>query len=101
MNRIVRKLRNNVNLVTLKSSDNCKVVPGLSYSPSDMSRLVENGVAVSSMNDNLFYDGDKSPSFDIPLELRRGTDINDAWNAARTARRRILQAHYNDKKMYD
>lgn len=66
-----------------------------------MARMVDKGIAVSSINDSIFYDGEVNPSFDVPIEEQRGVDIVDAWNASRTARKRILQAHFNDKKMYD
>lgn len=102
MNRIVSKLSSTpIPTVVTSPCDNCKVVPGLAYTPSDMARMSERGISVSSVNDQLFYDGSPAAKFDVPIELRRGVDVNDAWNASRTARRRILNAHYNDKKIYD
>ena len=102
MNRIVSKLSSrHIPEVKTSTCENCKVVPGLAYTPSDMARLSERGVSVSTVNDQLFYDGSPAASFDIPIEMRRGVDANDAWNASRSARRRILSGHRNDKKLYD
>ena len=102
MNRIVSKLSSQpIPAIITTPKDNCKVIPGLAYSPSDMARMADRGISISSINDQMFYDGSPAQKFDVPLEMRRGVDVNDAWNASRTARRRILNAHYNDKRIYD
>lgn len=102
MNRIISKLQSFL-IPTVKTTqcENCKVIPGLAYTPSDMARMSDRGISISSMNDQNFYDGSPSAKFDVPIELRRGVDVNDAWNASRSSRRKILNAHYNDKKIYD
>lgn len=66
------------------------VTQNLSITPSDMLEQTNHGFAVSSQLDSsMFSDGDTSPYVDLPLELRRGVDINDAWQASKDARQKI------------
>lgn len=74
---------------------------GLSMSPADISRAVSRGVAVSSqLNEELFFDGDDNPTFDVPIERQRGVDVADVWQAQQSARKKILSAAKKDKEMY-
>lgn len=78
-----------------------EVRQGLSMSPSDISRAVSRGLAVSSqLDESLFYDGDDSPCIDVPLERTRGVDAVSAWEASQEAKRRLIRAHKSDVEIY-
>lgn len=77
-----------------------KTVPGLSVTPSQIAKMSEKGIPVSTPTAEQFFDGTFNPSFDIPIEDRRGTDINDVWTASKEAKARILDAHRKDKEKY-
>lgn len=55
--------------------------PGLSITPSEMYRLMEQGIPVSSqVNASLYYDGDENiKGWDMPPERLRGVDPADLW----------------------
>ncbi|MCM1356619.1 MAG: hypothetical protein NC212_09485 [Staphylococcus sp.] len=78
-----------------------KVTPGLSVSPSQMARMAEKGIPITAQMSETFFDGTTNPSFDIPIEDRRGIDVNAVWEAQKTARKRIVAAHKLDKQAYD
>lgn len=63
---------------------------GLAYTPSDMARMHAAGMPVNSANlINSFCDGDKNPSFELPIERQRGVDIAEVWEASLTAKKKI------------
>lgn len=78
-----------------------KVVPGLSVSPSQMALMAEKGIPITAQLSDAFVDGVSNPPFDIPIEDRRGIDVNAVWNAQKDARKRIIAAHKADKQAYD
>lgn len=74
---------------------------GLSMSPADVARCASRGIAVTSqINDSLFFDGTDNPSFELPLEMQRGVDVADVWQAQQSARKRVLDAAKRDKELY-
>lgn len=77
-----------------------KTVPGLSLSPSQVSKMAEKGISVSTQIANSFVDGSPNPTFDVPIEELRGVDVNDVWNASQDAKKRIISAHLKDKEIY-
>lgn len=77
------------------------VQQGCSISPSEISTMHKRGLAISAqLNDELFYDGDDSRIIDVPIERLRGVDVNDIWNASQDAKKKLLNAHQNDVKLY-
>ena len=78
-----------------------KVVPGLAVTPSQMARMTAQGIPISSQLAENFVDGTSNPSFDIPIEQRRGIDVVQVWEAQKDARLKIINAHKADKQMYD
>lgn len=71
--------------------DDKPVQNGLSMSPSEMQRMSERGVPVTTQNNEaLFYDGETRPSWDVPLDQQRGVDIATMWQ-----RRKDLGAKIN------
>lgn len=77
-----------------------KTVSGLALTPSQISKMSEKGLAVSAQISQTFVDGVSNPSFDIPVEERRGVDPVDVWDASQTSRKRIIDAHKKDKQLY-
>ena len=71
---------------------------GLAYTPSELSSMVENGIPISSQNTALLPEqGMENPTFDIPLERQRGTNIVELWNAQLEARHNV-NSYYNKKR---
>lgn len=63
---------------------------GLAYTPADMARMHSAGMPVNSANlINSFCDGDKNPSFELPIERQRGVDIAEVWEASLIAKKKI------------
>lgn len=72
------------------------VESGLAYTPADMQRMAQQGVAINSMNmEGSYYYEPQSKSWDIPISERRGIDPADIWNAQMDARNKLRSA---DKK---
>lgn len=71
---------------------------GLSYTPAQMMKLVQNGIPVNAPNAQLVESqGVPNPSWDIPLERKRGVDIADIWQKEKATRLKIAKA-YKDAK---
>ena len=74
-----------------RHADEPIVQSGLAYTPSQMMQLAEKGIPVSTNNqsDQNFFDGVPvgQGSFDLPLELQKGTDVADCWQASQSARK--------------
>lgn len=67
-----------------------KVQSGLAYTPADMQRMAERGVAVSSQNmEGSYYYEPASKDFDVSLMDSRGVDPADIWNAQMDARDKL------------
>lgn len=63
-----------------RSKSDVIVQSGLAMTPSQMQRLSERGIPVSSQNlEGMFYDGDSRPSWDVPLDQQRGIDVATMW----------------------
>lgn len=77
-----------------------KAKPGLALTPAQIAKMSEQGIPITTQMSDQFFDGTLNPSFDIPLEEQRGVDINDVWNASKTAKARIIDAHKKDKELY-
>lgn len=74
---------------------------GLAYTPAKMKELADKGIPVSTMTvDDLYFDGDFNPSFDIGIEDIRGVDISDAWNAEQNAKESFLNGLRKDIQNY-
>ncbi len=67
----------------------------LALSPSDILYNSEHGLASSSamLDESLFYEGDSSRSIELRPEHRRGYGIVDAWNAQKSALKKLNEVH--------
>lgn len=62
----------------------------LAVTPADMERMTLQGRAIASGSLELYATFPKLPLEDgLPLEERRGTDINMAWEATQRARKKV------------
>lgn len=62
----------------------------LAITPSKMAQLVDQGIPVSSsLLSGVFNDGVENPSWDLPIDQKRGVDVAEVWQAQRTARKNI------------
>lgn len=53
---------------------------GLSYTPSQMMAMAEQGIPVSMGNAENFNDGVENPEWFVPYDRLRGVDPADLWN---------------------
>lgn len=82
MPRVICKIKNDV-----------KVQPGLSLSPSQIERLTAQGhaAALGSLDGYEYYDS-LPPGADVPIEDKRGVDINVIWRHSKAAQQKINEA---------
>lgn len=80
------------------------VQDGLAYTPTQMLQLAEKGIAVStnSVSDSLFFDGvpKGQGSFDLPVDMRKGFDVADAWQASQTIRAKAKKGLKRDIELF-
>lgn len=63
----------------------------LAITPAVMAEMVDRGLPVSSQSvSGMFNDGVENPSWDLPIDLRRGVDVAEVWNAQRDARQNVV-----------
>ena len=75
------------------------VQSGLSLSPSDIERMANQGIAVSTpAADQFTYDN--NDSWDVPPEYLRDSDRNTMWEMSQISKQRILQARKRDKARF-
>lgn len=76
----------------------------LSYTPSQMLSMTEQGIAVSSQNQNpdLFFDGVpmNEGTFDVPLYKQRGIDVADCWQAETSIKKKAKDGLKKDIKLF-
>lgn len=66
---------------------------GLAVTPSQMQRMAERGIPVTSQNlEGMFYDGDTRPSWDVPLDMQRGVDVATLWETRKDIRNKLRAA---------
>lgn len=81
---------------TPKSVCTIEVIPNLAITPSKMAELVDQGIPVSSsMLSGMAYDGVDNPSWDIPIDQKRGVDIAEVWQVQKTSRKNITSKVVN------
>lgn len=65
----------------VRTDDDAVTVPNLAYDLSKLDQMRRNGEPISITNvANNYYDGSETCTFDVPLDMQRGVDINDMWN---------------------
>lgn len=78
------------------------VQSGLSLTPSDIERLANKGVAVSTPAADMFqFDSDGSTGFDIRPEYLRDSDRNSMWELSKKAKSNILTARRRDHAKFN
>lgn len=66
---------------TMLQETETPVLSHLAFSLGDLDKLHRAGKPISVSNaESYYYDGDNNSSMVIPLDRRRGCDINDFWN---------------------
>ncbi len=69
------------------------VQSGLAYTPADMQRMAERGVAINSQNmEGSYYYEPPTKDFEVPLLDTRGIDPADVWNAQMDARDKLTNS---------
>lgn len=67
-----------------------KVQSNLALTPAQMEQMTFQGRAIASQSLELFAQYPRLPLQDgLPLEFRRGVDINTAWEAQQVAREKV------------
>lgn len=82
--------------------DNEPAVHGnLVVTPSDMLRMAQAGRPVSAQNMSFQPEqGEKNPSWDLPLDRLRGVDPATMWEEQQVIRARAKRAHDADRKRF-
>lgn len=81
-----------------RQSDEVAPQDGLAYTVSDMASMLNSGMPISSQNMQLqATQGSNNPSWDVPLEYRRGVDVSEIWEAQQDSRHRVAK-YYDSKK---
>lgn len=77
------------------------VQSGLSLTPSDIEKLANKGVAVSTPSADMFqFDSDSSTGFEIRPEYLRDSDRNSMWELSKRSKNNILKAYRRDQSKY-
>lgn len=84
-----------------RKPDELPVKDGLAITPSDMFRMQQQGLPITTANSALGYTGEKNPSWDVELDRCRGADVADLWQASKTIHEKVRRAHENDKRKFD
>ena len=75
------------------------VQSGLALTPSDIERMANQGIAVSTpAADQFTYDN--SDTWEVPPELARDADRNTIWEISQVSKQRILDARRRDKARF-
>lgn len=82
-----------------RTSNDDAVQSGLSVTPSDISRLAAQGIAVNTANASMFS-FDSNPSYTLQPEDRRDADRNSMWELSQRARQKLLKVRRTDKAKY-
>lgn len=76
--------------VAVRRENDVILNPHLAYDLRDLDALRRQGKPISVQNaESLYYDGSETCSFDLPLDSRRGVDINDMWNRSKDVRKTL------------
>ena len=77
------------------------VQSGLSLTPSDIEKLSNKGVAVSTPSADMFqFDSDSGTGFEIRPEYLRDSDRNSMWELSKRSKNSILKAYRRDQSKY-
>lgn len=84
-------------------AEETRVQNHLSYTPSDMLKMAEKGLPVSTMmlSDDAVDMGDTSHGFDVPLENQRFHDPAKLWQASQDIKKRFRDAVKAHKTLND
>ena len=84
-----------------RKGDEVEPNAGLAYTPADMARMHAAGMPVNSANlINSFCDGDKNPSFELPIERKRGADMAEIWETSVLAKKKVENYSKQIKNSY-
>ena len=97
-NRILNEKYHRIaNCNVLEVTENA-VQPNLAITPHDVKALTERGIAVSTQILGAVQDND-TPADYLPLEDRRGVDINTVWETSQNARYSVLSNYKYSKRV--
>lgn len=79
--------------VCLRKEFEPSVQSGLSITPAQMADLSAKGIPVSAQSGAMEFDSVAVPANDygVPIDMQRGTDIADVWNAQKNARKKMKE----------
>lgn len=73
--------------------DDIEVNGTLAITPAKMQKLSEQGIPISSQVINqVYFDGENNPSWDVPMDRKRGIDINDMWQHEQNVKTKLKRA---------
>lgn len=70
--------------------------------PSKMLEMAKNGIPISGQNMafNPEKDGEKNPSWELPLDRLRGVDPATMWEHSQIIKQKARNAHIRDRNKY-
>lgn len=75
-------------------SDEVRTLANMAFSLPEMDKLRLEGKPISNQNlSNDYYDGSVTDDVNVAFDRKRGVDLNDAWNASKTAELSLRKAH--------
>lgn len=84
-----------------RHEDEIPVYGNLVVTPSQMLKMAEKGIPISSNNTSYRpEDGEKNPSFDITLDRLRGVDPAAMWEESQIIKQKARVAHNRDRQRY-
>ena len=84
-----------------RQEDEIPVYSNLVVTPSQMLKMAEKGIPVSSNNTSFRpEDGEKNPSFDITLDRIRGVDPASMWEQSQIIKQKAKRAHIRDRERF-
>lgn len=86
-----------------RTENDIPVYGNLTVTPAEMMKMAEKGIPISSQNKSIQMtpeDGEKTPSWTLPLDRIRGVDPAQMWEESQIIKERARMAHINDRKKF-
>lgn len=70
------------------------------YTPAQMRELYAQGLAVGAQNAGVYTETASNPSWEIPVEEKRGVDPAELWELQVLTRRKVRDCYRADKEKF-
>lgn len=84
-----------------RRDDELPVYGNLVVTPAEMMNMADKGIPISAQNMSyLPADGEKNPSWDLPLDRLRGVDPAQMWEESQVIKQKAKLAHDRDRARF-